>query len=99
MYAIELLCVAEASAMDDANIDEIKNSCVYCRSPFRIPKLKPGSQTFSITPPACPKCGLVQPYKLREPALSLHDEQKLLTDRIDILNRRLASLHGSLVRP
>jgi hypothetical protein len=84
-------------SLGDVN-EGTNNCCIYCRSPFRISRLKPGSQSFAITPPTCPKCGLVQPYKLRDPALSLHEEQRMLTDRIDILNRRLASLQGSLVR-
>ncbi len=83
--------------MDDARLHRPPAACLYCRVLFRNTKLPAGSQSF--LPPTCPKCGLVQPFASCEPPLSEQEERKLLSDRIDLLNRRLASLESPLFRP
>jgi hypothetical protein len=78
--------------MDNGRVDWVHSACVYCRSPSQNAELK----SVSITPPTCPKCGLVQPSRSYEPPLSLQEERKLLSDRIELLDRRLASLQSPL---
>jgi hypothetical protein len=63
-----------------------------CSSPSQKTKLKSRSPLFAITPPICPKCGRVQPHRSHD--VSPQEEQKLLSDRIEILNQRLASLQS-----
>jgi RNase P subunit RPR2 len=75
-------------------IDLRHNTCAYCSSPSHNTKLKSAPRSFSMTRSTCPKCGRVRPYGSQEPAFSPQEEQKLLSERLDVLNRRLASLQN-----
>jgi hypothetical protein len=76
--------------MGNGRIDFVHNTCLYCSSSFQ--KAKSRSPLFASTAPTCPKCGLVQPH--RSHVVSPQEEQKLLSDRIEILNQRLVSLQS-----
>jgi hypothetical protein len=77
-------------------IDLRHNTCVYCSSPSQNNKVKSAPPNFSMTGSRCPKCGHVRSYGSQEPAFSPQEEQKLLSERLDVLNRRLASLQNHL---
>jgi hypothetical protein len=82
--------------MGNGRIDLLHNTCVDCGSPVQRPKLKSGSgpRSFSMAVSICPKCQRVRSYRSQEPAFSPQEEQKLLSERLDVLNRRLASLQN-----
>lgn len=80
----------EVIDMGKGRIAFVHKTCVYCSSPSQNTKSR--SPLFATTPPTCPRCGLVQPHRSRD--VSPQEEQKLLSERIEILNQRLASLQS-----
>ena len=68
------------------------SSCIYCNSQLRQSGPKSASP-FSTARAACPHCGRMQPSR----PLELQDEHKRLSERIDLLNRRLASLQNNSI--
>jgi ssDNA-binding Zn-finger/Zn-ribbon topoisomerase 1 len=77
--------------MGNGGIDLLHYTCVDCGSPVQRPKLK-APRSFSMAVSTCPKCRRLRSYRPQELAFSPQEEQRLLSERLDVLNRRLASL-------
>jgi len=80
-------------SMENSRNDVLRETCEYCN--FQDRSLKSTRGSFPKKAPRCPKCGLVQPSRSQQLPFSLQEEQKRLSDRIDLLNQRLAALQSN----